>query len=322
MKINNTFIAGTIIHNGAEKEIFNASKIASNDIVKIDDNSINTDENYEYNLIYNEYLEKWEYKLIQSNSQINSDSNQQIGPTGPTGEQGPTGPTGDTGPEGPQGDQGIQGLAGEQGIQGLQGDQGPIGPSGVGIQSAEENDGILTLNFTDDTRFTTNSIKGEKGYDGRIIPDLIIWNNVDNSTNHESNSLKDNFKRDLILWSHFVSNGAGNIAVKLPDPSSIVYTLPDGWKVVISNNNTGGAAIKVYTGNTDIHLHVLGSHFGEANSSYPDGYTLIPYKTLTLIWNENHWYGISLCGKDHDTPTEPGDGDTYFEINNPPPLAT
>jgi len=59
------------------------------------------------------------------------------------------------------------GQTGPQGPQGIQGVQGPAGADGKGILSANFNaDNTLTLTFTDNTTYTTPSLKGPQGPQG------------------------------------------------------------------------------------------------------------------------------------------------------------
>lgn len=59
------------------------------------------------------------------------------------------------------------GQTGPQGPQGIQGVQGPAGADGKGISSATFNaDHTLTLTFTDNTTYTTPSLKGATGATG------------------------------------------------------------------------------------------------------------------------------------------------------------
>ena len=59
------------------------------------------------------------------------------------------------------------GQTGPQGPQGIQGVQGPAGADGKGILSANFNaDNTLTLTFTDNTTYTTPSLKGATGATG------------------------------------------------------------------------------------------------------------------------------------------------------------
>ena len=71
------------------------------------------------------------------------------------------------GPAGPKGDTGATGETGPQGPAGPTGPQGPAGADGKGILSANFNaDDTLTLTFTDNTTFTTPSLKGATGATG------------------------------------------------------------------------------------------------------------------------------------------------------------
>ncbi len=68
-----------------------------------------------------------------------------LGPKGDKGDPGEPGPIGLTGSAGPQGEQGVAGPAGLQGEQGLQGPVGPQGipgPSGSGLASFDELNGL------------------------------------------------------------------------------------------------------------------------------------------------------------------------------------
>ena len=104
------------------------------------------------------------------------------GQTGPRGAQGEAGPKGDSftyedftaeqlaslkGPKGDTGQTGATGATGPQGPTGPTGPQGPAGADGKGILSANFNaDDTLTLTFTDNTTFTTPSLKGATGATG------------------------------------------------------------------------------------------------------------------------------------------------------------
>ena len=71
------------------------------------------------------------------------------------------------GPAGPKGDTGATGETGPQGPAGQTGPQGPAGADGKGILSANFNaDDTLTLTFTDNTTFTTPSLRGATGATG------------------------------------------------------------------------------------------------------------------------------------------------------------
>lgn len=71
------------------------------------------------------------------------------------------------GPAGPKGDTGATGETGPQGPAGPTGPQGPAGADGKGILSTNFNaDDTLTLTFTDNTTFTTPSLKGATGATG------------------------------------------------------------------------------------------------------------------------------------------------------------
>ena len=81
--------------------------------------------------------------------------------------RGEKGDTGERGPQGERGEQGERGLQGIEGQQGERGEKGDKGDAGNGISSAVLNDDFtLTINFTDGTRYTTASIRGEKGAKG------------------------------------------------------------------------------------------------------------------------------------------------------------
>ena len=104
------------------------------------------------------------------------------GQTGPRGAQGEAGPKGDSftyedftaeqlaslkGPKGDTGQTGATGETGPQGPAGQTGPQGPAGADGKGILSTNFNaDDTLTLTFTDNTTFTTPSLKGATGATG------------------------------------------------------------------------------------------------------------------------------------------------------------
>ena len=104
------------------------------------------------------------------------------GQTGPRGAQGEAGPKGDSftyedftaeqlaslkGPKGDTGQTGATGATGPQGPTGATGPQGPAGADGKGILSANFNaDDTLTLTFTDNTTFTTPSLRGATGATG------------------------------------------------------------------------------------------------------------------------------------------------------------
>ena len=104
------------------------------------------------------------------------------GQTGPRGAQGEAGPKGDSftyedftaeqlaslkGPKGDTGQTGATGETGPQGPAGPTGPQGPAGADGKGILSTNFNaDNTLTLTFTDNTTFTTPSLKGATGATG------------------------------------------------------------------------------------------------------------------------------------------------------------
>lgn len=104
------------------------------------------------------------------------------GQTGPRGAQGEAGPKGDSftyedftaeqlaslkGPKGDTGQTGATGATGPQGPAGPTGPQGPAGADGKGILSTNFNaDNTLTLTFTDNTTFTTPSLKGATGATG------------------------------------------------------------------------------------------------------------------------------------------------------------
>ena len=104
------------------------------------------------------------------------------GQTGPRGAQGEAGPKGDSftyedftaeqleslkGPKGDTGQTGATGATGPQGPEGPTGPQGPAGADGKGILSTNFNaDDTLTLTFTDNTTFTTPSLKGATGATG------------------------------------------------------------------------------------------------------------------------------------------------------------
>lgn len=104
------------------------------------------------------------------------------GQTGPRGAQGEAGPKGDSftyedftaeqleslkGPKGDTGQTGATGATGPQGPAGPTGPQGPAGADGKGILSTNFNaDDTLTLTFTDNTTFTTPSLKGATGATG------------------------------------------------------------------------------------------------------------------------------------------------------------
>ena len=71
------------------------------------------------------------------------------------------------GPAGPKGDTGATGETGPQGPAGPTGPQGPAGADGKGILSTNFNaDDTLTLTFTDNTTFTTPSLRGATGATG------------------------------------------------------------------------------------------------------------------------------------------------------------
>ena len=71
------------------------------------------------------------------------------------------------GPQGPRGLQGLQGIQGETGPAGANGADGADGSDGVGISSTvDNNDGTFTLNFSDDTSFTTSDFTGTQGAAG------------------------------------------------------------------------------------------------------------------------------------------------------------
>ena len=71
------------------------------------------------------------------------------------------------GPAGPKGDTGATGATGPQGPAGPTGPQGPAGADGKGILSTNFNaDDTLTLTFTDNTTFTTPSLRGATGATG------------------------------------------------------------------------------------------------------------------------------------------------------------
>lgn len=104
------------------------------------------------------------------------------GQTGPRGAQGEAGPKGDSftyedftaeqlaslkGPKGDTGQTGATGATGPQGPTGATGPQGPAGADGKGILSTSFNaDDTLTLTFTDNTTFTTPSLRGATGATG------------------------------------------------------------------------------------------------------------------------------------------------------------
>ena len=104
------------------------------------------------------------------------------GQTGPRGAQGEAGPKGDSftyedftaeqlaslkGPKGDTGQTGATGETGPQGPAGQTGPQGPAGADGKGILSTNFNaDDTLTLTFTDNTTFTTPSLRGATGATG------------------------------------------------------------------------------------------------------------------------------------------------------------
>lgn len=104
------------------------------------------------------------------------------GQTGPRGAQGEAGPKGDSftyedftaeqleslkGPKGDTGQTGATGATGPQGPTGATGPQGPAGADGKGILSTNFNaDDTLTLTFTDNTTFTTPSLRGATGATG------------------------------------------------------------------------------------------------------------------------------------------------------------
>lgn len=104
------------------------------------------------------------------------------GQTGPRGAQGEAGPKGDSftyedftaeqlaslkGPKGDTGQTGATGATGPQGPTGQTGPQGPAGADGKGILSTNFNaDDTLTLTFTDNTTFTTPSLRGATGATG------------------------------------------------------------------------------------------------------------------------------------------------------------
>ena len=104
------------------------------------------------------------------------------GQTGPRGAQGEAGPKGDSftyedftaeqlaslkGPKGDTGQTGATGATGPQGPTGPTGPQGPAGADGKGILSTSFNaDDTLTLTFTDNTTFTTPSLRGATGATG------------------------------------------------------------------------------------------------------------------------------------------------------------
>lgn len=104
------------------------------------------------------------------------------GQTGPRGAQGEAGPKGDSftyedftaeqlaslkGPKGDTGQTGATGATGPQGPAGPTGPQGPAGADGKGILSTNFNaDDTLTLTFTDNTTFTTPSLRGATGATG------------------------------------------------------------------------------------------------------------------------------------------------------------
>ena len=97
----------------------------------------------------------------------------QTGPKGDTGAKGDKGDKGDTGATGPQGATGAtgavgaQGATGAQGPQGQTGAQGPQGETGRGITNVVLNsDYTLTFTFSDNTTYTTPSIRGPQGIQG------------------------------------------------------------------------------------------------------------------------------------------------------------
>ena len=74
---------------------------------------------------------------------------------------------GATGAKGEKGEKGDTGAKGETGATGAKGDTGAKGETGNGIASAVLNDDCtLTLNFTDGTSYTTESIRGAAGAKG------------------------------------------------------------------------------------------------------------------------------------------------------------
>ena len=97
----------------------------------------------------------------------------QTGPKGDTGAKGDKGDKGDTGATGPQGLKGdtgatgAQGATGATGAQGQTGAQGPQGETGRGITNVVLNlDYTLTFTFSDNTTYTTPSIRGPQGIQG------------------------------------------------------------------------------------------------------------------------------------------------------------
>ena len=90
------------------------------------------------------------------------------------GDVGPAGPQGIQGDEGPAGPQGIQGDEGPAGPQGIQGPQGEQGETGTGIQSTvNNNDGTFTINYSDNSSFTTADLTGPQGDVGPAGPQGI-----------------------------------------------------------------------------------------------------------------------------------------------------
>ena len=97
----------------------------------------------------------------------------QTGPKGDTGAKGDKGDKGDTGATGPQGATGATGAVGPQGPAGVDGamgqigPQGPTGAAGRGITNVVLNsDYTLTFTFSDNTTYTTPSIRGPQGERG------------------------------------------------------------------------------------------------------------------------------------------------------------
>lgn len=97
----------------------------------------------------------------------------QTGPKGDAGAKGDKGDKGDTGATGPQGLTGATGAVGPQGPAGLNGVTGQEGPRGIqgeagrGITNLVLNsDYTLTFTFSDNTTYTTPSIRGPQGERG------------------------------------------------------------------------------------------------------------------------------------------------------------
>lgn len=142
------------------------------------------------------------------------------------------------------------GQTGPQGPQGIQGVQGPAGADGKGILSANFNaDNTLTLTFTDNTTYTTPSLKGATGATGEAgaagsdgITPIVTITSISGGSNIDFNyGTGDSRNTNVNVYNGTSGTDGHTPVITATKENGVTTVYSDGVAVATINDGAEGA---------------------------------------------------------------------------------